>query len=208
MKRVNRRIIGVVAVGAAVAVSGCQTTGGVQDSVAGAGIGAALGCGVGALITRNGRGCAVGAAIGAAAGLTVVAVNQYQARQVRTSSADRRVYGLTKPVSSPQVKINKSTNSPRSVRPGQTVDIATDYSLRLPSGKPAASVVESWALKKNGKAVASLPAQTNKREDGGWTANSEITVPDSIEPGTYVIEHKVKVGSSYDTRSSKFVVKA
>jgi hypothetical protein len=208
MKRVNRKIIGVVAVAATVAISGCQSTGGVQDNVAGAGIGAVLGCGVGALITRNGRGCAVGAAIGAAAGLTVVAINHYQARQVRTSSADRRVYGLTKRVNSPQVKINKSTNSPRTARVGQTVDIATVYSLRLPPGDSAASVNESWVLKQNGKTVASLPAQTNKRTDGGWEAEAEIAIPKGTAPGTYVIEHKVKVGSSYDTRTSKFVVKA
>ena len=208
MKRVIRRVMGVVAVTAALAISGCQTTGSVQDHVAGAGIGAALGCGVGALVGGGSRGCATGAAIGAVAGLAYVAINSYEARQVRSSSADRRVYGLTKSVSSPRVKINKGSNSPRTARVGQTVDITTDYSLRLPQGDSAASVKESWVLKKGGNTVASLPAQTNKRSDGGWKANAEISIPQGTEPGTYVIEHKVQAGSSYDTRSSQFVVKA
>lgn len=207
MKPVNRKIMGIVAVAAALTASGCQTTGGVQDSIAGAGIGAALGCGVGALIGGS-RGCAVGGAIGAAAGLTVVAINHYEARQVRSSVEDRRVYGLTKPVSSPQVKINKSSNSPRTARAGQKVDIATAYSVRLPPGESAASVNESWTLKQNGKTVAALPAQKNKRTDGGWEAEAEISIPEGTAPGTYVIEHKVQAGSSYDTDTSQFVINA
>jgi hypothetical protein len=150
----------------------------------------------------------VGAAIGAAAGLAYVAINHYEARQVRSSADDRRVYGLTKPVSSPRVKINKGSNSPRMARVGQAVDIATDYTIRLPSGQSSADVKESWVLKKGGETVATLPAQTNERTDGGWEAQAEISIPDGTEPGTYEIEHKVQVGSSYDTRSSNFVVKA
>jgi hypothetical protein len=192
----------------AVVLSGCQTTGGTQDQLAGAGIGAAIGAGVGALITGDARGAAAGAAIGGLMGLAVVSINQYQARQVRSSSADTRIYGLSQPVSSPQVKIRKGSSSPRTVRAGGTIDIATDYSVLLPSGKSATNVTESWVLKKDGREVAKLPAKSNSRSAGGWAAEAEITVPNQIEPGTYVIEHRVKSGSSYDTDESTFVVRA
>jgi len=208
MKRANRRIMSVAALAAAVTASGCQTTGDVQDSIAGAGIGAALGCGIGALAGGGSEGCAKGAAIGAVVGLAAVAIHHYEARQVRSSEQDRRVYGLSKPVSSPQVKINKGTNSPRTARVGQSIDIDTVYSVRLPPGDSNVKVKESWELKQNGKTVASLPAQTNRRSDGGWEANAEISIPDGTAPGTYVIVHKVQAGSSYDTDTSKFVVKA
>jgi hypothetical protein len=207
MKRFERKIMGVVAVAAAVAVSVCETTGGARDSVAGAGIGAALGCGIGALV-KGSRGCAVGAAVGAAAGLAYVAINHYQAKQVRTSTADRRVYGVTTQVSSTQVKIRSGSNSPTRVRPGQPVNIITDYSVLLPPGKSSTVVSESWVLKQDGKTVTSLPTKTETRDEGGWKSQAEITIPQGTPPGTYVIEHKVKAGSSYDTDTSSFVVRA
>ena len=207
MKRIDRKIMGAVVVAAAIAASGCQTTGDVQENVTGAGIGAALGCGVGALINGS-RGCAVGAAIGAVGGLAVVAINHYEAEQVRTSTADRRVYGVTTPVNSTQVKIRNGTNAPTSVKPGQSVDITTDYSLLLPSGETSSTVSESWVLKQNGKTVTSLPTKTFTRKEGGWKAQAQITVPQDIPPGTYEIEHKVQAGSSYDTDTSSFVVRS
>lgn len=192
----------------AVALSGCQSTGGTQDQMAGAGMGALVGAGVGALVTGNARGAAAGAAIGGLMGLAVVSINQYQARQVRSSSADTRVYGLAQPVSSPQVKIRQGSSAPKTVRAGQTIDITTDYSVLLPGGQRSTGVTETWVLKKDGKQVAKLPSKSSSRAAGGWAAQAEITVPPGIEPGTYVIEHQIKSGSSYDTDESTFVVRA
>ena len=207
MKSINRKIMGVVTVAAAVIASGCQTTGGTQDQVAGLGIGAALGCAAGALIEGSAKGCAVGAAVGAAAGWAAVSISQYHTEQVRSSTADRRVYGLTKPVSSPQVKIQRATSLPGTVRAGQRVDILTDYSLRLPSGQTDASVEQSWALDVGGQRVP-LGSKTAEQEDGGQNAGVTINVPADIEPGTYIVEHKIRSGSSYDTRKSEFVVRS
>jgi hypothetical protein len=33
-----------------------------------------------------------------------------------------------------------------------------------------------------------------------------VPIPKNAEPGTYVIEHKVQAGNSYDTDESTFVV--
>ncbi len=174
----------------------------------GAGLGAAVGCGIGALVTRDARGCAAGAAIGGAIAFTAVKINQYQAKQVRSSKADARLYGLAKPVNSPQVKIRKGTSNPTAIKPGQAVTITTDYSLMLPASTSDTKVSESWALKKDGKVLYTLPAQVNERTPGGWSTSAAIDVPKNASPGTYVVEHKVKVGSSYDTDESTFVVKS
>lgn len=198
----------IAALAAALTLFGCATTGDGQSQAMGAGIGAALGCGVGLLVTGHAKGCAAGAAIGGALGWGVVAINQYQARQVRSSAADNRVYGLRKPVSSTQVKIRKGSNSPKSVRAGQPVNIATDYSVMLPANVSAAQVTESWTLKKDGKVVTRLPEKSASRTAGGWEAKAEITIPPDVRPGTYVIEHKVKSGSSYDTDESTFVIRS
>lgn len=207
--KISKRLSsGALAVVASLAVAGCETTGSVQDQAAGAGIGAVVGCGIGALVTGTGRGCATGAAIGGFVGWGAVALTQYNAQQVRSSSADSRIYGLTTPVDDTQVKIRRGTSAPKSVRPGDSVDISTDYSVMLPAGASNARVTESWALKKDGKTVANLPKKSASRAAGGWQADAEITIPDNVPAGTYVIEHKVKAGSSYDTDESTFVVRA
>lgn len=208
MNQSTKKIGVALAFASVVGLSGCQSTGGIQDQLAGAGIGAAIGAGVGALVTGSARGAAAGAAIGGLVGLTAVTINQYQARQVRSSAADTRIYGLAQPVSSPQVKIRQGSSSPKTVRAGQTINISTDYSVLLPSGRSSTNVTESWVLKKDGTSVAKLPSKSSSRSAGGWAAKAEITVPDAIEPGTYVIEHRVKSGSSYDTDESTFVVRA
>jgi hypothetical protein len=202
--------IAVVAAGmsAMVVFSGCQTTGETNEQVVGAGVGAALGCGVGLLVGGRAENCLAGAAAGGLLGWGVVKLNQYEARQVRSASADRRVYGLTQQVDSTQVKIRKGTSTPKRVRPGQDVDIATDYSVMLPPGDQSANVKESWVLKKDGKVLANLPPQTNRRTAGGWAASAVIPIPSDAAPGTYVVEHKVSAGSSYDSDESTFTVRS
>ena len=191
-----------------IGLSGCASMDSGQQQVAGAGIGAALGCAAGALITGDARGCATGAAIGGAVGWGAVAITQYNARQVRSSKDDSRVFGLTGPVTTPQVKIRQGSSAPETVRAGGSVNISTDYSVLLPPGQSTANVTESWVLKKDGKLLYSLPAKTATRSAGGWEADGVISVPGNAPPGTYVIEHRVKAGSSYDVDQSNFVVKA
>lgn len=195
-----------------VLLSACATQQG-NDQMMGAGIGAlggaALGCAVG-FAAGGGGGCAKGAAIGAAAGAVAgwgtVKYNQYQAEQVRTAQEDQRLYGLTKSVSTTQVKINKGSSQPRKVRPGDSVQLMTDYSVQLPRGMDAALVSQSWTLKKDGKVLAALPEQTFQRTAGGWNADASVPIPGNAGPGTYVVEHKIQSGNSYDTDESTFLV--
>jgi hypothetical protein len=192
---------------------GCATQQG-NDQLMGAGGGAlggaALGCLTGFIAGGSASSCGTGAAIGAAAGAVVgwgaVKISQYQASQVRTAHDDQRMYGLTKPVDTTQVKIRKGSSTPRSVKPGDSVSLATDYSVMLPPDTPSAQVAESWALQKDGKVLAELPQKSTARASGGWNADAVIPVPKNAELGTYVIEHKVQAGTSYDTDESTFVV--
>jgi uncharacterized protein YcfJ len=193
-------------------LAGCATQQG-TDQLTGAGVGAlggaTLGCLIG-LAANGGKGCAMGAAIGAGtgalAGWGVVKYQQYQASQVRTPQQDQRLYGLAKSVDTAQVKLHKGTSKPSPVKPGGTVNLSTDYSLQLPANTPSTAVSESWTLKKDGKVIADLPPQTNQRTSGGWNADAAIPIPSSASPGTYVIEHKLKAGDSYDTGESTFIV--
>jgi hypothetical protein len=174
-----------------------------NGKVLGAGLGAAVGCGVGAAAGGK-EGCAAGAVAGAAAGWALTA--QYQANQVRSAQEDQKIYGVTEPVSGTQVKIRKGSVAPTRVKPGTTVKILTDYSLMAPGGKDAVAVEESWVLLKDGETLSTLPPQRNNRTPGGWVADASIKIPENAKPGTYVVEHKVQSGSSYDSDESTFIV--
>jgi hypothetical protein len=172
--------------------------------------GAALGCLTGFIAGGNASSCGTGAAIGAATGAVVgwgaVKLSQYQASQVRTPTDDQRMYGLTKPVDTTQVKIRKGSVTPRTVKPGDSVKLTTDYSVMLPPKTPSTQVAESWTLQKDGKVLAELPQKSTDRASGGWNADAMIPIPKNAELGTYVVEHKVQSGTSYDTDESNFVV--
>lgn len=204
----TKRTISALVVAVAVSISGCATMSEGEQQALGAGIGAAMGCGIGALITGNARGCAAGLALGGMAGYGVVKLNQYESRRVRSAQAEARMYGLTKPVDSAQVKIRKGSAAPKVVKAGSKVKLTTQYSVFLPKTASSVSVAESWALKKDGKEVMTIPAETTNRAAGGWEAGGSIPVPQDAPPGTYVIEHVVKAGSSYDTDESIFIVES
>ncbi|MGZ4960077.1 MAG: hypothetical protein ACXV7J_12545 [Methylomonas sp.] len=209
----NRKHLVALALCPVLMTGGCATQQG-NDQLTGAGIGmaggAALGCLTGFLAGGDAGGCAKGAAIGAVtgavAGWGTVKVSQYQATQVRTAQQDQQIYGLTKAVNTTQVKINKGTSMPNMVRPGDSVKLLTDYSVQLPANTSTTPVSESWILKKDGRVLADLPPQNNQRSSGGWSADATVPIPTNAELGTYVIEHKVLAGNSYDTDESTFVV--
>lgn len=191
---------------------GCATQQG-MDQLKGAGmgggIGAATGCAIGAIFGGS-QGCATGAMVGGGVGLIsgwgAVKIKQYQAEQVRTAQADQRMYPMVEPVQSAQVKIRKGTSTPHTVKPGDTVDLAMDYSVTLPPHMQTVTVTEQWVMKKDGKTVSELPQPGNQRKAGGWSTEAVVPLPTDIEPGTYVIEHTVQAGDSYDTDESTFVV--
>lgn len=209
----NRKHLIALALFPVLMTGGCATQQG-NDQLMGAGAGmaggAALGCLTGFLASGHAGGCATGAAVGAAVGAVTgwgaVKLAQYQSTQVRSAQEDQQIYGLTKSVSATQVKINKGTSTPSMVKPGDSVKLFTDYSVQLPANMSSTPVSESWVLKKDGKILADLPPQNNQRTSGGWNADATVPIPTNAELGTYVIEHKVLAGNSYDTDESTFVV--
>lgn len=196
-----------------VLLTGCATQGGtdqIMGSTIGAVVGAGAGCGLGFLLGGNAAGCVKGAisggVVGAVTGWGAVKLNQYQAEPVRSAKADQRMYPMTPSVNSAQVKIRKGTSTPHRVKPGGTVKLSTDYSVTLPPNMQTTPVMERWVLMKDGTSLADLPQQNSQRHSGGWVAEARIPIPKEADPGTYVIEHTVQAGNSYDTDESTFVV--
>ena len=186
-------------------VVGCATQE-QNKELLGAGLGAALGAGIAALAGGD-AGAIVGAAAGGAlAGWGVAKLVNYQSVQTRSPEDDQEIYGLTENVSATRVKIRRGSSSPEIVNAGEAVNIVTDYSVIGAQGIDSVEVEESWILKKDGQKLTALGPQRNLRAVGGWAAKAQINIPPDAEPGTYVIEHKVEAGTSYDVDQSVFVV--
>lgn len=184
-------------------LTGCAT---MQQS---AGL-ATLGCaGVGVLtgiLTKN-----AGAGAGAGAGclaLAGIAIYNYHSSQSRTIAEDQKIYGYTSPANSTEVKIRNATAFPETVRNGDKLKIALDYSVMAPKGTSSVNVQETMTLKKDGKVLQELSNRPISRELGGGSSEVDFTIPTKMPPGTYVIEQKVQAGTSYDVRPTVFVVSA
>jgi hypothetical protein len=185
--------------------AGCATTD-MNNEVLGAGGGAAIGALLGQAIGHDTKSTIIGAAIGAAIGWGTIKLLKSKSTPVRTAEEDVQIYGLSSHKDSPLVKIQRGTSNPKEVHAGDQVTINTDYSLQLPAGVTSTEVIESFVLKKDGEKIADLPPRTVHYGSGGYLSEGAIVIPDNAKAGTYVIEHKVQAGSSYDVDESVFLV--
>ena len=94
------------------------------------------------------------------------------------------------------------------VKAGDTVKLTLDYSVMAPKGIENVDVDESMILKRDGKVLQTLSERPIKRPLGGSSSEVDFKIPAGMPAGTYVIEQKVKAGTSYDIRPTVFVVGA
>ena len=208
----NTLIAATVGTFVATGLTGCATQQGNQQAM-GAGIGCVGGAIIGGLIAGR-SGAAIGCAGGAAIGFAGVTLAQYQAEQTRSQQADanryRKVdpdfYGLSQSATATSVKIRTTGTSPSSIRAGRLITATTDYSIITPRNSTSVMVNESWVLKKDGEVITELHSEPQTRTSGGWSTQAEFDVPQDAPAGTYVIEHKVQAGNSYNSGISVFVV--
>lgn len=205
--------LGVAVLAASALLTSCATNQEQQDQATGAVVGCAGGALVGALL-GGGRGAAIGCAAGAVVGWSSVALSQYQAAQARSYEADRAqyrkvdpdFYGLNQHTTAGAVKIRTVNSAPKTVNAGGSVTFNTDYSLIAPQNRGAVEVQEVLVLKKDGKVLSEMRAQTEQRQTGGWASQGAFPIPQGADKGYYVVEHRVQVGTSYDTKVSTFQV--
>jgi outer membrane lipoprotein SlyB len=108
--------------------TGCQTISEHQKTAIGAGAGAGGGALAGGLIGRDATGVVVGGLIGALAG---GGVGYYLDRQDRTRTQAVAETGYT-PTQGNLVRVDGVQASPAQVRPGDTVNLTTTYTVLTP----------------------------------------------------------------------------
>lgn len=195
-------------------VLGCTLVTGCANMSTGEQVGAAaLGCGaVGAIVGLATGSAGIGAAAGGgcfALGAAAIAVNYYD-QQSRSVEQDQQMYGYSlNEVKESTVQIRQVHSAPTSVRPGEKLSIVTDYSVITPQDQAGqeVQVEESMTLMSmDGSDSKPLKPRTIARKAGGWDSTVNITIPDGMPAGKYVVEHKVQAGSSYAVEKSTFVV--
>lgn len=212
---------GLVVAATVAALTGCATMEQMAEDFkkalveAGPVIDTALGCLLGGVIgyvVSGPRGAVVGCV---GTGFLAWAMWDYNAKQARTAASDEKryrkkdpdFYALARTTSSPAVKMRTARAKPTKVKPGEKLTVSADVSLALPKDAATAPVAYSVTLEKDGKSLSRLNPSSEDREAGGWLYETPISIPDSAEPGVYVIRQKVSVGSSsYDEREVKFTV--
>ncbi|MGH8523284.1 MAG: hypothetical protein ACREXY_03445, partial [Gammaproteobacteria bacterium] len=104
------------------------------------------------------------------------------------------------------VSIREVTPSRARVRPGETVEFYTEYSLTLPASDKEALVEATWVLLRNGRKIGREGIHNRYARAGLNTAVTELILPPWPASGQYTVEHRVQVGDSFDVAHSRFVL--
>ncbi|MGE0484436.1 MAG: YMGG-like glycine zipper-containing protein [Gammaproteobacteria bacterium] len=186
-----------------VLLAGCNATTSQKSTAGGAVLGAIIGGALG-----GSKGALIGAAAGSALGWATGKVIEAQEVSTRSQTQDQQLYGYVAPADSIFVNINSATSSPKMITPNSVIEATTDFSLALPQGVDHTQVDVSGVLLKDGEKLYDFKSQPLTKTAGGYAIKMPVEIPSVAEPGTYVIQHRVTAGSTYDTAESTFVVTA
>jgi Zn-dependent protease with chaperone function len=114
----------------------------------------------------------------------------------------------TAPVNSVFININSAASTPQTVTPPSVVNMVTDYSLSLPQDVRQTQVLVSGVLLKDGVQLMDFKNEPATKTAGGYTIKLPINIPVGALPGTYVVRHTIRAGTTYGTAESKFIVRA
>jgi hypothetical protein len=110
-------------------------------------------------------------------------------------------------VSEPKVQVITQFVAPKSVRPGDTMRIYTQYDLKLPNHMYNAEVTERLVLFHNGARVSDLmPPNRVRHKAAKIDMFVEIEIPSDADRGQYIIEHRIQSGRSESVKKSKFYI--
>jgi hypothetical protein len=175
--------------------------GALGGAAAGAAIGSIIGAATGSPATGAWVGAASGAIVGGIGG-ALYARHMNQQMRSREMAAQQYNYSSSRGA---VVDINEVRTTPSTVRPGQTVDIYTTYTILTPQDTPA-QVTLYRQVTRNGQVVGQPHSVQASNQNGTYQDRVGFTVPRSAPPGTYTVNNRI--ASSYGTaeRSAYFTV--
>lgn len=172
-------------------------TGAAVGAVGGAAVGAAIGAAAG----RPGTGALIGGLAGVLAGGLIGA---YLDRQDRTREATMVSHNY-RPDQGTLLRIERVEAMPRSVAPGQKVNLSVTYAVIEPDPNRVVAITETREIRQNGNIVGN-PSITVNRAGGTYTSTVPLTLPAGANPGTYNVITRVQAPNAADAVSTSFTV--
>lgn len=179
----------------------CETTQEPPKPAVAAGTGAPDGAALGELVERNTTGVVFGGLLGPLGGGSI---GHYRDRQERTreQAASATSYD---PAQGLVVRVEGARASPTAVRVGETVSLATTYTLLTPRADQMLAVREAREVRHDGLLVAN-PTTAFTRANGTFTSALPITLPKDAAPGTYEVTVTVVAGDRVSRGVASFSV--
>jgi len=191
----------------------CTTPSGTYDTgrSAGAGAlgGAAAGAALGSIIGAATGSPATGAWVGAASGAVVGGIGgalyaRHMNQQMRNRAAAAQQYNYSASQGA-VVDINEVRVSPTSVRPGQSIDIFTTYTLLTPQDTPA-QVTLYREVRHNGQIVGQPHSVQATNQNGTHQDRVAFTIPRNAPPGSYTVTNRITSSYGSAERAAYFTV--
>jgi len=202
------RVLAVIAAAVLLAggLTGCASERHAQYTATGAGIGAVtggiLGGVLGSMSGRTAEGVVIGSILGGAMGASVGSAEYHQQRSYEAAASE---YSYDRERARRDlVRIEEADVSPRIARPGEEVSISVTYTM-LTRWKSGTQVHEVREIRREGELVG-RPEVTVNRDGGTWTSTIPVRLPESAEPGTYVVTNIIETEDAGDVRETTFRV--
>lgn len=182
-------------------LSGCETMNENRGATTGAGVGAATGAVAGALIGKDTKSAVIGALAGALVG---GAIGHYAYDQKKSREETQQTYNYKSDYGT-MLTLEEVSSVPKSVYPGQTVELKMTYAILNPSSNVQTSITESRVITYNGRIVGS-PEVRVTRADGTYSSSVPLHLPSNAARGTYVVKSQIQSDNAKDTREFTFTV--
>ena len=196
----------------ALVASGCEQLS-QNKQAAGAGAGALIGAGLGALVAgkkHRAKGALIGAALGAAAGW---GVGKYLESRDRTAVETNRIHNYSANQGS-RIELIGAGANPNATKPGGTINLQTTYAIMAPNVNQSIPVTETRTITFNGVGlnatgtVARVATKTEgvTRTPGTYTTALPITLPANAAVGTYQLTVTVAGAGTTKQQTATFSV--
>jgi hypothetical protein len=167
----------------------------------GAAVGAGLGTVAGVLVGGDTEGRIIGGLIGALVG---GAIGHYAYDKPRSGRETADTYGYESSQGT-IVTIENVELTPRTVDPGEVVDMKVTYAVLTPSEHERIDITEIRKITHNGELVGN-PRVRVTRDAGTYASTLPLRLPPDADAGTYLVTTTIESASSSDVRESRFVV--
>ncbi len=172
-----------------------------KGAASGAGIGAATGAIAGAILGKDSQSAVLGALAGALVG---GAIGHYAYDQKKSREETQQTYNYKSNYGT-VLTFEEVSSVPKTVSPGQTVELKMTYAILNPSPDAKTSITETRIITHNGNVVGNPEVQVT-RSDGTYLLQSPCIFPPMLQEDYMLSKSEIKSNNTKDSREFTFTV--